>query len=54
MVYWSFITFTVALTAGLVGFGGEPGELAVTGQGLFFVFLVVSAVLLLLKMMRDG
>ncbi len=53
MIYWSFITFAVALTSGLFGFGGAGTELAWLGQALFFVFLTVSVLLVAIKMARD-
>lgn len=53
MIYWSFISFAVALTSGLFGFGGSTTDAALLGQALFFVFLVVSVLLVAVKLARD-
>ncbi len=53
MIYWSFISFAVALTSGLFGFGGSGSEAALLGQALFFVFLLVSVLLVAVKLARD-
>ncbi len=53
MIYWSFISFAVALTSGLFGFGGSGAELAWLAQALFFVFLILSVTLVGLKFIRD-
>ena len=53
MLYWSFISFAVALTAGLFGFGGEASFAAGFAQMLFFVFLGVSLVLVAIKASMD-
>ena len=53
MIYWSFISFAVALSAGLLGFGGEATMAAGVAQTLFFVFLGVSIALVAIKATRD-
>ena len=53
MHYWSFISFTVALAAGLFGFGGDATVAAGFAQVLFFVFLGLSLVLVAIKAARD-
>lgn len=50
MIYWAYICLTVALAAGLLGFGGDGGVAAVAGQTLFFIFLSAGVVLIALKM----
>lgn len=52
MIYWAYICLTVALAAGLLGFGGDGGAAVVAGQTLFFIFLSVAVVLIALKMSR--
>ncbi|QFU10212.1 hypothetical protein PARPLA_00223 [Rhodobacteraceae bacterium THAF1] len=54
MLYWSFISFAVALTAGLFGFGGDATVAAGLAQVLFFVFLGVSLVLVAIKAAREN
>ena len=53
MLYWSFISFTVALTSGLFGFGGDATNAAGVAQFLFFLFLGISIVLVAVKAARD-
>ena len=53
MLYWSFISFTVALAAGLFGFGGNATVAAGFAQILFFVFLGVALVLVAIKAAWD-
>lgn len=53
MIYWSFISLSVALASGLFGFGGSGTEGAWLGQALFFVFLAFAALLVALKFARD-
>lgn len=53
MLYWSFISFAVALISGLFGFGGSDSDSALLGQALFFVFLLVSALLVAAKVAHD-
>ena len=53
MLYWSFISFTVALTSGLFGFGGAATVAAGLAQLLFFVFLGISVLLVAVKAARD-
>lgn len=53
MIYWSFISFCVALTAGLFGFGGSATAAAGLAQVLFFVFLAIAAVLVGVKFTLD-
>lgn len=54
MIYWAYILLTVALAAGLFGFGGVGSAAAVAAQTLFFVFLSVAVVLVALKVSRDA
>lgn len=50
MIYWAYICLTVALAAGLLGFGGAA---AAAGQTLFFIFLSVAVALIAFKMSRE-
>ncbi|SPJ23111.1 DUF1328 domain-containing protein [Palleronia abyssalis] len=53
MVYWAFISFAVALMAGLFGFGGQATPVAGLAQTLFFVFLGVAAALVGVRAAND-
>ena len=53
MLYWAYILLTVALAAGLVGFGGEGSAAVALAQALFFVFLSVAVVLIAIKLSRE-
>lgn len=53
MFFWSYIAFTLALAAGLFGFGGASTASAGLAQTLFFVFLGVSIALVGVKVARD-
>lgn len=54
MIYWAYICLTVALAAGLLGFGGEGGAATVAGQTLFFIFLGIAVILIALKVSREA
>ena len=53
MIYWAYVSFTVALTSGLFGFGGQATIVAGVAQTLFFVFLGVALVLVAAKMAHE-
>ncbi len=54
MIYWSFISFSVALASGLFGFGGSSTPAAGLAQTLFFVFLLIAVCLAGVKVARDA
>lgn len=54
MIFWSFISFAIALAAGLFGFGGSNGGPAGMAQILFFVFLGISIALVAVRIARDS
>ena len=53
MIFWSFISFAIALVAGLFGFGGSASAAAGVFQTVFFVFFALSVVLFAVKLARD-
>jgi uncharacterized membrane protein YtjA (UPF0391 family) len=54
MIHWSFISFCVALAAGLFGFGGSTSAAAGLAQALFFAFLALAVALVGVKLARDA
>lgn len=54
MMYWSFISFSVALASGLFGFGGSSTPAAGMAQTLFFVFLLIAVCLVGVKVAREA
>lgn len=54
MIYWAYILLSVAVAAGLMGFGGEGGAAAILAQALFFVFLSVAVMLIAIKLSREA
>lgn len=53
MIYWAFVSFAVALTSGLFGFGGQATVVAGAAQTLFFVFLGLALALVAAKMASE-
>ena len=51
---WAVTFLVVALIAAVLGFGGIAGEAVGIAKVLFFIFLVVFAVLLIMGLMRRG
>ena len=47
MLYWSLVFLTIALVAGVLGFGGLPAAAAGIAKALFVVFLVLFLISLL-------
>lgn len=47
MLRWAFIFLVIGLIAGLLGFTGVAGASVAIAKTLFFVFLVIFAVLLI-------
>ena len=48
MLNWALIFLTVAIAAGVLGFGGLAGAATAIAQGLFFLFLVLFIMMVLL------
>ncbi|MFW8594103.1 DUF1328 domain-containing protein [Cribrihabitans neustonicus] len=54
MLYWALVFLAIAIVSGIFGFGGVATASAGIAQILFFVFLVLFAIALLLRLMRGG
>ncbi|WOI56003.1 DUF1328 domain-containing protein [Palleronia sp. LCG004] len=53
MLYWAFGFFVVALTAGLLGFGGLASAFAGVAQIAFFVSLLLSLIMVAIEMTNE-
>ncbi len=54
MLYWALAFFVIALIAGLFGFGGIASASAGIAQILFFVFLVLFAAAVIMRLVRGS
>lgn len=53
MLYWAFGFFIVALTFGLLGFGGLASALAGFAQLAFFVCLLLSLIIFAINLTNE-
>jgi uncharacterized membrane protein YtjA (UPF0391 family) len=54
MLYWALVFLAVAIIAGIFGFGGIASASAGIAQILFFIFLVLFAVALIIRLLRGS
>lgn len=54
MLYWALVFLAVAIITGIFGFGGIASASAGIAQILFFIFLVLFAVALIVRLLRGS
>jgi len=54
MLYWSVTFFIIALVAAIFGFGGIASGAMDIAKVIFFIFLVLFAISVLMRLFRRG